>query len=158
MMNAQDVNCINNHKLVENLNVSCESDNEEMKTFKTSTLTGSMSDSESDNNLSKQMRKEKSEKSSKRTMDDVLKRLNKYNNNENEVQSGENHFLESAFGLAALAASTNDRHSIQETEQRLTLMIEQLQHLRHKLVSSQQVAVRRTTFNIIKYRFAHVTK
>lgn len=155
-MNHQDLHCTNgknsnnsNNNNVENSSNSSESD-EDMKLFKTRTEL--LSDSESvhnhrhlhsHHNHSKQTRKEKYEKiSSKRTMDDVLKRLNKYNNNDNQrTTDSDNNLLNSAFDLAELATSANDRRSIHETEQRLTIMIEQLQHLRQKLVNQQQVSV-----------------
>lgn len=91
---------------------------------------------------SKTPRKEKSERSSsKRSMDDVLKRLSKYNCNHENNQDNNQNLLTSAIDLAELATASNDRRNIEETEQKLTLMIEQLQHLRHKLVSQQQVSV-----------------
>ena len=99
---------------------------------------------------SKPIRKEKSEKiSSKRsTMDDVLKKLNKYNSdNETNIDNNQN-LLTNAFDLAEMATASNDRRNIQETEQRLTVMIEQLQHLRQKLVSQQQVSVNQLYFSI----------
>ncbi|CAG2106841.1 unnamed protein product [Medioppia subpectinata] len=93
---------------------------------------------------SKALRKEKFDKmSSKRTtMDDVVKRLNKYNNSIDNDQNCERsrRLLASALDLSQLATNSSDGSGIRETEQRLTAMIEQLQHLRQKLVNHQQVS------------------
>ncbi len=151
-------NCNNNNNNVENSSIDSESE-EDMKLFKTRPEL--LSDSESGHNHrhihshhnhSKQIRKDKFEKSSKRTtMDEVLKRLNKYNNNDEQRTADSDHnLLNSAFDLAELASSANDRRNIQETEQRLTSMIEQLQHLRQKLVNQQQVSVKQLNSDYYK--------
>jgi len=156
-MNHQELHCSNGKNTNNNLDnssISSESE-EEIKHFKT--RSEFLSDSESGrnhrhihshHNHSKEMRKDSNKRT---TMDDVLKRLNKYNNNNTNTNNNNDHqrstdsdsnLLNSAFDLAELATSANDRRNIQETEQRLTSMIDQLQHLRQKLVSQQQVSVR----------------
>ena len=93
-------------------------------------------------NHSKTHRKDKSERgSTKRSMDDVLRRLSKYTSENENNHDNKQNLLTSAIDLAELATASNDRRNIDETEQKLTLMIEQLQHLRHKLVNQQQVSV-----------------
>ncbi|XP_054166088.1 transcription factor Sox-6-like [Oppia nitens] len=149
---TNDKICNNNGMTSESTGISSESDDEIKSTLKQNKrikpndcLNNGYNQQvvHQNNNNTKHLKKDKSDKiSSKRTtMDDVLKRINKFNNIDTDqiLDTKSPNLLTSALDLARLAANSNDNTSIGETDQKLTAMIEQLQHLRHKLVSHQQL-------------------
>ena len=146
----------NNHHQSDSDNLSGEEVDDKMlvKNSLKHHSNGSFSDSETElTNHQKPFNKRKFEKT-KRTMDDVIKRLNKFTNEQKINGNGkdqddhdEDHvngdlndkMLESAFhNLASTMSNSTDQAKIKETEQQLTIMINQLQQLKNKLVSKDQ--------------------